>query len=384
MEEEYIVEAILKRRYNEMQKRYEWKVKWEGWDMGNCTWEPIENLEHNTVFLSYMEKQNRSFKVLKKRKTEENNLNQRKKQKRNPQEIINSEEFENTNIQTNQIEKLVLENSIEGKLKPFVRKNIKFNFQQNINKNKQVNQMSKKQIKKLTKISSVIESPIFNRVIKDIKRIIKIKNPLTQRLLNMLQMIDTHVELIKTLMYQESHQAQQILCHLLLVGKNPRFKITWQNPLIWFAVSTDNGLFMFYPIDSRVRAEHWLDECTDFSIPIIPVSKQKFLELTENGKTLVTYATGYNLANKNFIMSFEHDQYPGFVFAQINQEAAKKFLINETELPDDLSIFLSQWQAINGNRLTKCLRGEIARFILKFKVHGFDPEIAKYAPIDHI
>jgi len=33
MEEEYIVEAILKRRYNEINNRYEWKVKWEGWNM---------------------------------------------------------------------------------------------------------------------------------------------------------------------------------------------------------------------------------------------------------------------------------------------------------------------------------------------------------------
>merc|ERR1712196_650574 len=97
-DEEYIVEAILNRRYNEIKKRYEWRVKWEGWDMDNCTWEPIENLEHNTVFLSYIEK-----KSCLKTKLGDNT------KQRDQEETIGLKEDE----------KESLENRLEGDLKQF-------------------------------------------------------------------------------------------------------------------------------------------------------------------------------------------------------------------------------------------------------------------------
>lgn len=41
--ETYIVEKILaKKKINGVNK---YKIKWEGWDMKDCTWEPIEHLE---------------------------------------------------------------------------------------------------------------------------------------------------------------------------------------------------------------------------------------------------------------------------------------------------------------------------------------------------
>lgn len=48
-EDYYQVEKILdKKKYKGVWK---YKVKWEGWSMNDCTWEPIENLEGQAMFL---------------------------------------------------------------------------------------------------------------------------------------------------------------------------------------------------------------------------------------------------------------------------------------------------------------------------------------------
>jgi len=81
-EETYNVEAILAERYNRRQRRKEWKVKWEGWGMKDCTWEPIENLETNLVWLEWKatkRKESVSIKGSKRKRKEKTESRKKKK-----------------------------------------------------------------------------------------------------------------------------------------------------------------------------------------------------------------------------------------------------------------------------------------------------------------
>jgi len=41
----WIIEQILDKKWYSKEQCYKYKVKWKGWPMSDCTWEPIENLE---------------------------------------------------------------------------------------------------------------------------------------------------------------------------------------------------------------------------------------------------------------------------------------------------------------------------------------------------
>lgn len=80
LEDEYIVEKILDRK--KIAGIIKYKVKWEGYDVADCTWEPRENLE-NVIYLveefDDMIKQKEREKTKEKRflnnKTNRNNSN---------------------------------------------------------------------------------------------------------------------------------------------------------------------------------------------------------------------------------------------------------------------------------------------------------------------
>ena len=50
----YVVEKILEKKEEEGNTLY--KIKWKGWPMSSCTWEPVENLENIPEMLSRFEK----------------------------------------------------------------------------------------------------------------------------------------------------------------------------------------------------------------------------------------------------------------------------------------------------------------------------------------
>ena len=54
-QEEWRVETIVGDRYNRRRKRWEYCVKWLGYDDSECTWEPVEHLFDNQQFLEYIE-----------------------------------------------------------------------------------------------------------------------------------------------------------------------------------------------------------------------------------------------------------------------------------------------------------------------------------------
>jgi len=67
-EDIFEVESILEERYNHVKKRREWKVKWLNFSEDDCTWEPLESLEHNQQFHVYSDnKVIHNLKVSKKR-----------------------------------------------------------------------------------------------------------------------------------------------------------------------------------------------------------------------------------------------------------------------------------------------------------------------------
>jgi hypothetical protein len=77
LEDEYIVEKILdKKKINGV---YKYKVKWEGYNEADCTWEPKENLD-NVYYLveefeNLLKKKEKSIKLEKEKKLLNNKTN---------------------------------------------------------------------------------------------------------------------------------------------------------------------------------------------------------------------------------------------------------------------------------------------------------------------
>lgn len=63
LESEYEVEEIIAKRFNKSKKIYEYKIKWAGYSMNQCTWEPLENL--NNVLIMVQEYDANNYKQTK-------------------------------------------------------------------------------------------------------------------------------------------------------------------------------------------------------------------------------------------------------------------------------------------------------------------------------
>lgn len=97
LEDEYIVEKILDKK--KVGGVYKYKVKWEGYDEADCTWEPKENLE-NVFYLveeyeNLIKKKEKSLKIEKEKKflnnkTSRNNNNSINNNSSNKDEEENS------------------------------------------------------------------------------------------------------------------------------------------------------------------------------------------------------------------------------------------------------------------------------------------------------
>ena len=96
----YTIEKILDRR--KIKDKYQYKIKWVGYPISQCTWEPIENLQ-NALYLieefnknhpmkNYKSKNNKNLKVLNKKRNNE----QTEEKEKAPKEDNN---IQNNNIQ---------------------------------------------------------------------------------------------------------------------------------------------------------------------------------------------------------------------------------------------------------------------------------------------
>ena len=47
------MEGIIDERFNEILNRKEWLVAWVGFSKDDATWEPVESLMNNEVFIQY-------------------------------------------------------------------------------------------------------------------------------------------------------------------------------------------------------------------------------------------------------------------------------------------------------------------------------------------
>ena len=68
-EELYNIERIIDRRY--INGKFEYKIKWEGYPMSQCTWEPLKNLE---MAIELVEEYNNDHPI--KNDTNKNSLNE--------------------------------------------------------------------------------------------------------------------------------------------------------------------------------------------------------------------------------------------------------------------------------------------------------------------
>ena len=96
----YTIEKILDRR--KIRDKYQYKIKWEGYPMTQCTWEPIENLK-NALYLVEEFNKNHPMKNNKSKNNKDLKVLNKKRNNEQKEENINAPKEEN-NIQNNNIQ----------------------------------------------------------------------------------------------------------------------------------------------------------------------------------------------------------------------------------------------------------------------------------------
>ncbi len=96
----YAIEKILDRR--KIKDKYQYKIKWEGYPMTQCTWEPIENLK-NALYLVEEFNKNHPMKNNKSKNNKDLKVLNKKRNNEQKEENINAPKEEN-NIQNNNIQ----------------------------------------------------------------------------------------------------------------------------------------------------------------------------------------------------------------------------------------------------------------------------------------
>ena len=114
----YTIEKILDRK--KVKDKYKYKIKWEGYPMDQCTWEPVENLQYSLRLVEEYNKNHpiKNIKIKQKKnkdKTESLLKQKRKHDNTKMHQIVNNESMQNNTIQNNNgnIKNAIIENEIE-------------------------------------------------------------------------------------------------------------------------------------------------------------------------------------------------------------------------------------------------------------------------------
>ena len=99
----YTIEKILDRKKEK--GKYKYKIKWEGYPMDQCTWEPIENLQYAIGLVEEFNKNHPIKNNKGKKESSKTFLNKKRKEEdKKMEETENLPKQENNNIQANNIE----------------------------------------------------------------------------------------------------------------------------------------------------------------------------------------------------------------------------------------------------------------------------------------
>jgi len=356
--EEYYVEEILEDRWNKARNRREWKVKWEGWSVNDCTWEPLENLENNVVFQAWCQKSSTDPRNRKRKR--ESSDEQRKKQKTSnlPPEVNFEPPAETFELPVPLPEAEVLPTP------PLTELNTPLNDPP------------------LEVEVSIPKSPTFQLAVSRLRKAINLASPRCQRCLGIAGLYDSEEDFLGSICFQP-REAQLLLCQLIFSG-HTTVRVTWKDPLVWFAQEKNATYLLCFPREERDDAEAWLQNCQDFSMPVIPISVRTCEENVEKAKgddpqvegdekQSVHYALAYDFLNSAFVLAFEQGQYPAFRISHLDPEKVDLLLKETATLPADLEQFQLQSDLqIDTSSLLTYLRQDISDFLVRRNPPGFN------------
>ena len=113
----YEVESIIERRLTK--GKYEYKIKWKGYDINECTWEPMKNLKNVIDLVNKFDQQHPKEKTL--NKTESNGFLNKKRSKSEIDQKNNEQNDNKNNI--NEDKKSNNSTNINNNEIPFIENN---------------------------------------------------------------------------------------------------------------------------------------------------------------------------------------------------------------------------------------------------------------------
>ena len=113
----YEVESIIERRLTK--GKYEYKIKWKGYDINECTWEPMKNLKNVIDLVNKFDQQHPKEKTL--NKTESNGFLNKKRSKSEIDQKSNEQNDNKNNI--NEDKKSNNSTNINNNEIPFIENN---------------------------------------------------------------------------------------------------------------------------------------------------------------------------------------------------------------------------------------------------------------------
>lgn len=420
MSDIYNVEAILSERYNRRTQQREWKVKWEGWDdPKDCTWEPLENLKTNLVWLEWKaqkRKERNSVKVSKRKRKETTDPRKKKKIEdadyeyvplatpgrkmrcvEKPKETVKRKipvatfSSDSTGLQLFNLPYLldrvpdidfipktaqkapdmvepptpaldVQEGVPDIDLTPkAVPPKAPDNVEPTISSF--ADQEDLQTIPSTTADSQKSITSIEEQVAR-LRESIDMDSQLVQTCLNLTSTIEQGDDLLSNdcnLVHQPL-KAQFTMCKLVFAKMCSNIEVDYSNPpVIWAKPSGEDGIAaLYYPRQSRISPACWLPLDLTCDLPVLPVAYQSFSE----SKNPIHFVIGLDLKHKTFVVCAEEDgEYPAKQIASLSGEDIKDICAYST-LPKILEEWVQKHPAIPEKRFCEELGKKIARYIL--------------------
>jgi len=373
MTEEYYVEDILADRFNKRLNRREWQVKWEGWEVEDCTWEPLENLENNVVFQAWCQKHNRKDNRKRKREPSEEPRKKPKTSNNLPPQI-------NYEPPQSNYESVIPLPDTHKRASPVIQPIPK---EQEIEKEAPAPAPAPAPAIPSEPEKRKSLHPHFQIAVNRLRKVVNLASNRCQRCLGICGYYDNPEDFLEQICFQP-RQAALLICQLVVAG-HTTVPVTWKKPLVWFAEERNATYMLHFPREGRGKwSEGWLNQAQDFSTPVIAISVRSCEELRQkeiceeqkepgtSQKQEVHYALAYDFLNSAFVLAFEQGQYPGFRISHLDAEKVDLLLKETATMPSDLEQFQLQSDLrIDTSSLLTYIRQDISDFIVRRCPPGF-------------
>lgn len=206
------------------------------------------------------------------------------------------------------------------------------------------------------------------KILKEIQRLrsqIDTESRLVQACMNLTATIDEEDDLLSgdSNLVHQPLKAQTTMCRLIFAQMCPNINVDFSNPPIIWAMNYGESTSLCYPRKGRASPSCWLPTDLTYDRPVLPVAYESFPELTKENE--IYLVIGLDLLKKTFLICWEEgEKYPAEEVASLSGEEISDICAYST-LPKPLEKWVQQHPTINEKHFCEQIGRKMAKYILE-------------------